>query len=106
MINSGECPKCGCGKIAGPHRVHSRDGHISIDLPGFSTATLESLTCTDCGYTEMYADRIGLQNIRRDGRFLPRFQKNDSPVDSRVCAFCGTITSQDATVCPECGNNF
>ncbi|MHA1136771.1 MAG: hypothetical protein ACTSSE_09805 [Candidatus Thorarchaeota archaeon] len=105
MINSGECPKCGCQKIAGPHRIFGRS-HVAIDLPGMSTATLESLTCTDCGYTELYADRIGLQNIKRDGRFLQRAAESSSRGEPRICAFCGTIVRRDATVCPECGNNF
>ena len=105
MINSGECPKCGSNKIAGPHRIFG-DGHIAIDLPGILTATLEALTCADCGYTELYADQLGLQNIRMDGRFLHRTSADVQSSEPRICAFCGTRARHDATVCPECGNNF
>ena len=106
MINTGECPKCGCERIAGPHRVHGGEGHVRIDLPGISTATLEALTCPECGYTELYADNIGLQNIRTSGRFLTRTRTHPQRSEPRICAFCGTVALGDARVCPECGNNF
>ncbi|MFW9844297.1 MAG: hypothetical protein ACFFEV_06965, partial [Candidatus Thorarchaeota archaeon] len=83
MINSGECPKCGCKSIAGPHRMYGQQ-HVRIDLPGVTTATLEALTCIDCGYTELYSDRLGLQNIKKHGRFLGR-PKGET---GRVCPFC------------------
>ena len=101
MINSQECPKCGCDKIAGPHRIFSQH-HVKIDLPGVLTATLEALTCIDCGYTELYSDRLGLDNIKKAGRFLSRPQGETA----RTCPFCGTQIRSDATYCPECGNNI
>lgn len=51
MIDSGTCPKCGSKQIAGPHRIMGQH-HVRVDLPGLLTATLESLTCGICGYTE------------------------------------------------------
>lgn len=67
MRNTGVCPKCGSRDIAGPHRLHA-EGHLSIDLPGWSTATLEAFTCLNCGYTEMFPDGAGFANVRRSGR--------------------------------------
>jgi predicted nucleic-acid-binding Zn-ribbon protein len=101
MINSRECPKCGGQSIAGPHRIFSQH-HVRIDLPGVSTATLEALTCVDCGYTELYSDRLGLQNIKKYGRFLSR-QEGET---GRVCPFCSAVVSPKATYCSECGNSI
>jgi len=101
MINSRQCPKCGGTQIAGPHKIFGQH-HVRIDLPGVSTATLEALTCADCGYTELYSDRTGLNNIRKSGRFLSMPQQTSS----RSCAFCGTKVRADTTYCPECGNNI
>ncbi|MHA1449420.1 MAG: hypothetical protein ACTSP4_08375, partial [Candidatus Hodarchaeales archaeon] len=71
MLFRGKCPKCGCGTIGGPFRIHGGDSsHVKIDLPGFSTATLDAFTCCDCGFTEFYADQGGIDNVRRSGRFL------------------------------------
>ena len=101
MLNSRECPKCGGKSIAGPHRLYGQH-HIRIDLPGLSTATLEALTCTDCGYTELYSDRLGLENVKKYGRFLSRPEGESG----RVCPYCGTKVRPDATYCQECGNNI
>jgi len=101
MINSRQCPKCGGAQIAGPHRIFGQH-HVRIDLPGMSTATLEALTCADCGYTELYSDRVGLSNIKKSGRFL-QGRQSASP---RSCAFCGTKVRADATYCSECGNSI
>ncbi|MGY5880821.1 MAG: hypothetical protein RTV31_11255 [Candidatus Thorarchaeota archaeon] len=101
MIKSRQCPKCGCERIAGPHRIFGQH-HVKIDLPGVSTATLEALTCSDCGYTELYSDRLGLANIKKAGRFLDRSEQGSA----RTCAFCGTRVSPDTSYCSECGNNI
>lgn len=105
MLNSKQCPKCGSSSLAGPHRILG-DGYVRIDLPGLSTATLEAITCTNCGYTELYSDRIGLQNIRRDGRILQGPSRSIPRGNPRICRFCGTKANPDAIYCPECGNNF
>jgi predicted nucleic-acid-binding Zn-ribbon protein len=118
MKDSGMCPKCGGTKIAGPHRIGG-EGYTKIDLPGFYTATLEAITCAECGYTELYADRIGLDNLRRDGRFLhnPQSSKIPTSMDSTFqgelhesgrrkvdrCTFCGTKARPGSDFCLECG---
>ena len=99
MNRTGICPKCGGNRIAGPHRVHASDSHVRVDLPGFSTATLESFTCADCGYTELYSDRIGLGNIRSSGRF--RTPVREERV--KTCPVCATKLHPNSTRCPECG---
>jgi predicted RNA-binding Zn-ribbon protein involved in translation (DUF1610 family) len=99
MLQLKQCPKCGSRKIAGPHKV-SGDQYIRIDLPGILTATLESFTCADCGYTELYADDVGLDNIRKNGRFL----RNSSIEETKSCPYCGTELRRGVHFCPECGN--
>ena len=99
MNRTGICPKCRGNRIAGPHRVHGGDIHIKVDLPGFPTATLESFTCGDCGYTELYSDRVGLSNIRSSGRFRVPAQGTTS----KTCPVCATEVYPSATRCPECG---
>jgi len=105
MIKSKTCPKCGGTKIAGPHKVHGANQHIAIDLPGLSTATLETFTCSECGYTEFYADKIGLRNIRSSGRFVlnPRMGAFRVP---RRCPNCGAETQPESSYCQECGTPF
>ena len=76
--------------------------HVKIDLPGVTTATLEAFTCAECGYTEIYSDRLGLQNVRKYGRFLGRPESETG----RVCPFCSAKVRPDATYCSECGNNI
>ncbi|MFW9958521.1 MAG: zinc ribbon domain-containing protein [Candidatus Odinarchaeota archaeon] len=101
MIRSKQCPKCGSRNIAGPHKMQG-DTYVRVDLPGLSTATLETFTCVDCGYTEMYADEIGLSNIRKVGRFTL-----NAPIEeTRSCPYCGTLVRHGAHFCPECGNNI
>ena len=68
MRNTGICPKCNNREIAGPHRLHADERHLKIDLPGLSTATLEAFTCLNCGYTELFPDVGGMNNLRRSGR--------------------------------------
>ncbi|MHA2198296.1 MAG: hypothetical protein ACXABN_00360 [Candidatus Thorarchaeota archaeon] len=77
---------------------------MRIDLPGFSTATLESFTCANCGYTEFYADRIGLRNINTSGRFILGSQEARRPEPARrTCPYCGSQLRSGATSCHECG---
>ncbi|MFW9925757.1 MAG: zinc ribbon domain-containing protein [Candidatus Thorarchaeota archaeon] len=103
MINSNTCPKCGGNRIAGPHKIYGQH-HVRIDLPGMSTATLESFTCADCGYTELYADRIGLNNINDTGRFILGSPPVSQPQTERSnCPYCGTRLKSGAKSCPECG---
>ena len=78
------------------------DRHTVIDLPGFPTATLETYTCVDCGYTELYVDSIGLENIKTSGRFV----LNLPEMESRSCPYCGSTVRHGAHFCPECGNNI
>ncbi|MFW9799158.1 MAG: zinc-ribbon domain-containing protein [Candidatus Thorarchaeota archaeon] len=101
MLDSRQCPKCGDTRIAGPHRVMGQH-HVRVDLPGFLTATLEAYTCAMCGYTEFYADRLGLENIRKDGRFAvsqrePRFA---------YCTRCGAKIRPGDSICYECGSSL
>ena len=103
MRNSGRCPKCGDTRIAGPHRVHGGEGWVKIDLPGFSTATLDSYTCGNCGYSEFYADQMGLNNIRSSGRFLQRTERQSQPTR---CPSCLTPLNPGALYCPECGHRW
>ncbi len=102
MIRTKTCPKCGGGRIAGPHRIYGQH-HVRIDLPGMSTATLESFTCADCGFTEFYADRIGLQNINTSGRFVLDSAQQEQRVTERQCPYCGSDLRPDAISCHECG---
>jgi predicted nucleic-acid-binding Zn-ribbon protein len=105
MIHTHTCPKCGSGRIAGPHKI-AGEHHVRIDLPGFSTATLESFTCADCGYTEFYADQIGLRNINTSGRFvLGQYQtrQQQQRPERRTCQFCGSQLRQGSLTCHECG---
>ncbi|MFW9920375.1 MAG: zinc ribbon domain-containing protein [Candidatus Thorarchaeota archaeon] len=101
MRNSGSCPKCGDTRIAGPHRVHGGEGWAKIDLPGLSTATLDAYTCGNCGYTEMYADQMGLNNIRSSGRFLQT--RNQTQQSRASCPLCGTPVRPGMIKCTECG---
>lgn len=76
--------------------------HVRIDLPGVLSATLEAVTCVDCGYTELYSDSIGLENIRKSGRFISTTQESTRT----HCPYCGTQVRPGATLCPECGNTI
>ena len=72
MKHTATCPKCQSRDIAGPHRLHADEKHLSLDLPGISTATLEAFTCLNCGYTELFPDYGGFQNVRNNGRRYTR----------------------------------
>jgi predicted nucleic-acid-binding Zn-ribbon protein len=103
MNNTNTCPKCGGNRIAGPHKVAGQH-HVRIDLPGVLTATLESFTCADCGYTEFYADRIGLKNINESGRFILGSLPESQPQKGRrSCPYCGSNLKSGAISCHECG---
>ncbi|MFW9809600.1 MAG: zinc ribbon domain-containing protein [Candidatus Thorarchaeota archaeon] len=102
MIRTKTCPKCRGTRIAGPHRVYGQH-HIRIDLPGFSSATLESFTCADCGFTEFYADAIGLKNINASGRFVLDSQPFDQQATRIECPYCGTKLKPGSISCHECG---
>ncbi|TFG09479.1 hypothetical protein EU538_04940 [Candidatus Thorarchaeota archaeon] len=100
MRSSDKCPKCGCDDVAGPHFLVASYGagsSLVLDLPQ-RTATLIGYTCAECGYTEVYSDRKGLQNIRKYGRFpLP-----DSEVEPGHCKFCGAEVSEGMSICTTC----
>ncbi|MFX0045808.1 MAG: hypothetical protein ACFE8Z_08175 [Candidatus Hermodarchaeota archaeon] len=98
MIISRKCPKCGDDRIAGPHRLQAQH-HVAVDLPGFATATLESFTCINCGYTEIYSDKRGLDNIRRAGRFVLAH----SEPRLAYCTSCGAKIRPGDSMCYECG---
>ena len=72
MRNSGVCPKCGCTKIIGPHDA------TLVSLPRLSTAKLQALMCSECGYSEMYIDKWGLENARRVGKVYPMSQSKET----------------------------
>ncbi|MHA1781337.1 MAG: zinc ribbon domain-containing protein [Candidatus Thorarchaeota archaeon] len=100
-MRSGICPKCGSTRIAGPHNLHSSDDHLKIDLPGIRTATLLALTCMECGYTELYSDKYGLENIRSVGRV---YRSSNPPMAK--CPHCGAPIHPGETMCKECGYEF
>ena len=70
MKHSKICPKCGSNRIAGPQSVASY-GYLKVQLGIVRTARLKAFICAGCGYTELYTDRIGLENIESYGRFEP-----------------------------------
>jgi predicted nucleic-acid-binding Zn-ribbon protein len=102
MKSSHKCPQCGNRRIAGPHRLHAY-GHLSIDLPGSKTATLECLTCSECGYTEFYVDKKGLENINQDGRFLEESFSKSYFSSERWCLSCGSLIFEKSQYCHKCG---
>lgn len=102
MIRVKQCPKCGSERIAGPHNLHTDRSHLALDLPGLPTAKLEAYTCADCGYTELYSDSLGLENIRRAGRFmLPQEAPQSAPL---YCPACFSNITPGQRRCPECGS--
>ena len=62
MKNSNNCPKCNSVAIAGPHDVFDQT-NLKIRL-GWRTATLKCYICLSCGYTELFPDEKGLENLR------------------------------------------
>ncbi len=104
MLSARKCPKCDNEQIAGPHKLQGKDSHrIRIDLPGLKTAMLESFTCTHCGYTELYSDRLGLKNIIQTGRFLPHVSAPDAVRPTQICSNCGAQINEGGRFCTTCG---
>ena len=64
---------------------------------------LESFTCTQCGYTEIYADAHGVQNIIRTGRFLPPASAQDAMRPIQICPSCGAQNTEGGRYCTTCG---
>lgn len=61
------CPGCKSSRIAGPHRVQ---GHSWVKVILHNrTASLIAFSCADCGYTELYTDPKGLENVNKFGLF-------------------------------------
>ncbi len=96
MLKAKKCPNCGSTSIVGPHLLERLA--VAIDLPGFYTATLTALSCTDCGYTELYSDCDGLANLRRLVKPL-----SDEEADAQViCSRCGEAAKPGMRFCPRC----
>lgn len=108
MIISLTCPKCNSSTIAGPHRVHADRSHSKVDLPGLSTATLESYSCVDCGYTEFYVDQMGRQNMINSGRFLShrRVEPEVKVIQEDYCSTCGALVTGNTLFCDNCGSKL
>jgi predicted nucleic-acid-binding Zn-ribbon protein len=70
MKHSKVCPKCGSNRVAGPHSAYSY-GDVKVRLSTVRSATLKAFICAGCGYTELYSDRKGLENVEALGRFEP-----------------------------------
>ena len=68
MIHIGICPNCQSKEIAGPNTLHADKSHVKIDLPGFSTGTIESYSSLNCGFTELYPDYGGFQKLCNNGK--------------------------------------
>ena len=96
-----KCPKCGQSNIAGPHRIAGKYS-VHVQLSAFHTATLHSFTCVNCGYTELYVDQKGLENIRNKGHLASTPQEGETA----HCPVCGAEIVSGTTVCPECGNTM
>lgn len=96
-----ECPRCGGKDIAGPHRL---DNSLTVDLSYVflrlpqKTASLLAYTCAECGYTDIYSDEKGLENIRRYGRL--RLSKEE--IRKGHCQFCGAELNEDMSICVSC----
>ncbi|MHA2338123.1 MAG: double zinc ribbon domain-containing protein [Candidatus Hodarchaeales archaeon] len=101
MIHTRICPKCTKEIISGPHRLHAGQ-YLSIDLTGIRTATLEAFTCINCGFTELYSDSIGLENIKQHGRIVEK-PLHDSKSSCKKCNHA--LLPQDR-YCPSCGEEL
>ena len=106
LIFSIQCPKCNNSEIAGPHRIHADRSHSKIDLPGFSTATLEAYTCTQCGYTEFYVDQGGRVNMKQSGRFLYHSSGIQPSSYWSTCPTCGASVLEKTDCCNHCGGKL
>ena len=112
MLTS-KCPKCGSSNIVGPYRTAGQV-KVRVVIKFTKSATLDSYACTNCGYIEFYADRLGLRNLRRHGRLimgekLPKIdevsQKNRQESSIFVfCDQCGKTLASRARFCQNCGS--
>ncbi len=104
MFFSKKCPKCDSTEIAGPHGISERTtGSLSIQLPGlFTSASLICYVCSQCGYTEFYANKYGRGTIRKHGNFT----LNPRPRRLKRCPRCNAKTRKDHTTCHECGEDI
>ena len=109
MLTS-KCPKCGSHKVVGSYRGPYQ--YIKISL--MKSVKLEAYACTNCGYVEFYANRWGLQNLRRHGRLvmgerLPKIDEvsQNNKQESSTFAFCdqcGKTLASRAHFCQNCGS--
>ena len=73
MKKTGICPRCKNNQIKGPYNAgHTlpRDHNcpLTLTIPFMHTATLETFTCANCGYTEYYVNEKGLKNLKSKGK--------------------------------------
>ncbi len=87
-----KCPICGNTEISGPHIIDR------VHLLNLRTSTINALTCLECGYTEQYADKKGLENMRKYGRpyKLPG-------LEDEYCPKCGANFQKGTVKCSKCG---
>ena len=64
MKKTGTCPKCESIEVEGPMKNKGGYGSIVLWVSKWTRATYEAYTCLDCGYSEIYPDEKGLENIR------------------------------------------
>lgn len=95
-----ECPICGSTEISGPHYLSGRFGPSIplIALPNGRTSMLKSLTCSKCGYSQLYADEKGLKNIKNAGR---TYEMPD--MGNEYCPNCGASFEHGLRRCSKCG---
>ncbi|MHA1975407.1 MAG: hypothetical protein ACW98F_06215 [Candidatus Hodarchaeales archaeon] len=95
-----ECPICGSNNISGAHPVSTMlgGGIPVIVLQTGRTSRLRSLTCLTCGYTQIYADRKGLQNLRESGKV---YEIPD--MENVYCPQCGARFEKGLRKCSKCG---
>ncbi|HUU79483.1 MAG TPA: hypothetical protein VMX55_14140 [candidate division Zixibacteria bacterium] len=62
MKKSGFCTKCGSNRILGPKKIEEELG-VKIRI-GWKSAALKAYSCVDCGFTELYPDAKGLENLK------------------------------------------
>ncbi|MFX0172916.1 MAG: hypothetical protein ACFE9L_13455 [Candidatus Hodarchaeota archaeon] len=101
MISTEKCLHCGNSNIAGPHRLQGS----SILLSRMRTATLNAHTCDNCGYTELFADQRGLNNIRKFGTYVDANITNKKTY-GKYCSICGSSIVNAARFCTECGTSI
>ena len=67
MKKTGICPKCGSNEVKGFYKPMSQM-HVAVLISKWHSATLETLSCANCGYTEFYSDEKGIENLRSEGK--------------------------------------